>query len=94
MLPSVDRVIDQVPLVGDIVLGKDKSLIGFAVHITGNWDEPEVQVLAPSAIQKASGWARELIGSGAGQIRRIFVGPDESAVEEESDEGTQQDFGP
>lgn len=82
LTPTVDRMIDRVPIVGGIVLGENDSLVVFGVQLRGNCDEPNVRAMAPGSIETATAWARDLIGSGAGQLRRIILGPKE---EEESD---------
>ena len=82
LTPTVDRMIDRVPIVGGIVLGENDSLVVFGVQLSGSCGEPNVRAMAPGSIETATAWARDLIGSGAGQLRRIILGPKE---EEESD---------
>lgn len=51
-LKSLDAIISKVPLVGTIVGGDKASIFTIPVAVTGNMRDPDVTVLAPSAIGK------------------------------------------
>lgn len=61
-LRTIDKVIDSVPLVGDILGG---SLVSIPVQVTGDWNDPTVIPLSPSAI------GSKLIG----HVKRAFQLP-------------------
>lgn len=84
LVPTVDRMIDRVPIVGGIVLGENKSLIVFGVKLRGDCNDLNARAMAPGTIETATGWARDLIGSGAGQLRRIILGPQDEETDAES----------
>jgi hypothetical protein len=43
----VDRIVDKVPILGDILNG---SLISFPVRVSGDLNDPDVVPLSPSAL--------------------------------------------
>jgi hypothetical protein len=46
-LRTIDKVIDSVPLVGNIFGG---SLVSIPVQVSGDWNDPTVIPLSPSAV--------------------------------------------
>lgn len=71
-LQTVDRVIGQVPLVRDLVLGEDGSLLALYFKLEGPWKAPQGRLLAPSAVGTAAGWAGKIIGAGAKQLWKLL----------------------
>ena len=54
-LQTVDRFIQQLPILRDLVLGKDQSLVTVYFHLEGPWRDPEANLVAPEAVQSATG---------------------------------------
>jgi hypothetical protein len=75
-LETVDRMIGTVPILGQWLLGDDKSLLTLYLKADGPWEDPNVRPLAPGVVESAAGWAVKVVASGANQVRKILgVGP-------------------
>ena len=75
-LETVDRMIGTVPILGQWVLGDDKSLVTLYLKADGPWENPNMRPLAPGVVESAAGWAVKVVASGANQVRKILgVGP-------------------
>ncbi len=80
-LQTVDRVINQLPILRDVVLGKNKSLLTVYFKIEGPWRDPSARLLPPEMIQNATGWTGRVISGGVRQFRRIILGETEKKDE-------------
>jgi hypothetical protein len=74
MFQSVDRVLKTVPLIGDWVLGKDRSLVAFYFRLEGPWANPDGRYVPPEALRAASGWAERMVVAGVRGLGRL-LGP-------------------
>lgn len=70
-LETVDRVIGSLPIVRNLMLGKDENLIGLYLRLTGPWAEPQASIVAPGAMQTAIDWATTIVGGSIKQLLRL-----------------------
>ncbi len=73
LLEPVNRMLDSVPLIGDWVLGKDKSLVALYFELEGPWEDPDGSYVPPETLQRATGWAANIIVSGVRRLRNILL---------------------
>ena len=71
-LETVDRVLGNVPVLGRLVLGPDRSLVTLYMKVDGPWADPNLRPLMPGAVETAAGWATRAIEGAVGRLRRIF----------------------
>jgi hypothetical protein len=71
---TVGGVLKQVPIVGNWMPGKDRSLFTVYVQLDGPWANPGGRLLPPDMIQTATGWAGRLIGGGVRRIVGMVTG--------------------
>jgi hypothetical protein len=71
---TVGGVLKQVPIVGNWMPGKDRSLFTVYVRLEGPWANPDGRLLPPDMIQTATGWAGRLIGGGVRRIVGMVTG--------------------
>jgi hypothetical protein len=92
-LQTVDTMLERVPIFGSWMLGEDRNLIALYFQLDGPWENPNGRVVAPGAIQTATGWAGRLLGGGVRRIRDLLrVG--RSGPEDGSGNGASQGQGP
>lgn len=84
-LQTVDWVIEQLPIVGDLILGKDSNLFALYFRLEGPWQTPTARLVTPEAIQTPTDWATKVIGGGMAQLKKIFS-RDDSRSEGDADE--------
>jgi len=63
-LQTLDRVIGKVPLVGQMLLGSDGSLVSLGFRVRGAFGNPSVTPATPSSLQNAADWT-------GGWLRRV-----------------------
>jgi uncharacterized protein YhdP len=62
-LVTVDKILNNLPLIGRIITGKDKSLIVSYFTVTGNIADPEVKVIPLKSLTKGvSGILEQILG--------------------------------
>jgi hypothetical protein len=82
--PGLDSLIDRVPILNRVILGRNGNLVGAYFAITGEWGEPEASLIPIQSIATGpAGFLTEgLPGFVMGGIKRIqsLVLPDEAAA--------------
>ena len=76
-LRTLDGVIEQVPLLGPLILGKKGNLVSQAFEITGPFEDPSVTPLAPSAIRTALRGTSDVLRYLGSWIPGFGSGPEE-----------------
>ncbi len=71
-LQTVDRMIEQLPVLRDLILGKDRSLVAIYFKLDGPRADIQARLLAPDAIRTATDWTTTVIATGVAQLRKIF----------------------
>jgi hypothetical protein len=84
-LQTIDWVIGQLPIVGDLILGKDSNLFALYFRLEGPWLTPTARLVTPEAIQTPTDWATKVIGGGMAQLKKLFS-RDDSRSEGDRDE--------
>jgi hypothetical protein len=84
-LQTIDWVIGQLPIVGDLILGKDSNLFALYFRLEGPWRTPTARLVTPEAIQTPTDWATKVIGGGMAQLKKLFS-RDDSRSEGDRDE--------
>jgi hypothetical protein len=74
LFQPVDRVLENVPVIGDWMLGKDRSLVGLYFRLEGPWGSPEGSYVPPQTLRTATGWAERIIVGGVRTLRDLVVG--------------------
>jgi hypothetical protein len=92
-LETVDRMIERLPILGEWMLGDDKSLVTLYLRLDGPWENPRARVVPPAMVQTAAGWAGKIVAAGARQLLRILT-LGASRSEEDTDESESQGPGP
>jgi len=92
-LETVDRMIERLPILGEWMLGDDKSLVTLYLRLDGPWENPRARVVPPAMVQNAAGWAGRIVATGAKQLLRILT-MGGSRPEEDTDESESQRPGP
>ncbi len=82
-------MIEKLPILRDLVLGKDRSLVAIYFRLKGPWADPRARLVTPGAIQAPTDWAARMIGSGVGKLIDLFsIG--ESRAESQTDDNAGQ----
>jgi hypothetical protein len=69
----VDWVIGTVPLIGDWILGDDRSLVALYFQLEGPWENPDGSYVPPQTLRTASGWAERIIVGGVRGLRNLLL---------------------
>jgi len=72
LLQTVDRMIERLPILRDLVLGKDRSLVAIYFRLEGPWEEPRARLVTPDAIKAPRDWAAKVIGIGVRKLKNLF----------------------
>jgi hypothetical protein len=86
-------MIERLPILGEWMLGDDKSLVTLYLRLDGPWENPRARVVPPAMVQTAAGWAGKIVAAGARQLLRILT-LGASRSEEDTDESESQGPGP
>jgi hypothetical protein len=73
LLEPVNRLVDTVPLIGDWMLGKDRSLVALYFELKGPWEDPEGDYVPPETLRSATGWAANMIVGGVRRLRDLLL---------------------
>jgi hypothetical protein len=68
----VDWVIGTVPVIGDWVLGKDRSLVALYFRLKGPWESPDGSYVPPQTLRTATGWAERIVVGGVRGLRDLL----------------------
>jgi len=71
-LQTLDRMLDQVPFVRNVVLGEDKNLIAVYLRLQGPRDNLTVTPMAPQTVQSVVGFTSSAVMSGVRRLGRLF----------------------
>ncbi|HTO54501.1 MAG TPA: AsmA-like C-terminal domain-containing protein [Myxococcota bacterium] len=71
-LQTLDRVLDQVPIVRNVVLGEDENLIAVYLHLQGPRDDLKVTPLPPAMVQNVVGFASSAVVNGVKSLGRLM----------------------
>ena len=71
-LQTLDRVLEQVPIVRNVVLGDDKNLIAVYLRLQGPRDDMTVTPLPPATVQSIVGFASSAVISGVKSLGRLI----------------------
>ncbi len=77
-LQTLDRVLDQLPLVRNVVLGDDKNLIAVYLRLQGPRDDITVTPLPPQRVSSIVGFASSAVVNGVKSLGRLMQ-PGEAA---------------
>jgi hypothetical protein len=67
-MQTLDRLLDQVPIVRNVMLGKDQNLIAVYFRVRGPRDDLSVTPLPPQAVSTIVGFASSAVMDG---VRRL-----------------------
>ena len=70
-LQTLDRMLDQVPFVRNVVLGEDKNLIAVYLRLQGPRDDLTVTPLPPQSVQSIVGFTSSAVMSGVRSLGRL-----------------------
>ena len=73
LFQPVDRVISTVPVLGDWILGDDRSLVALYFKLSGPWEEPDGSYVPPRTLRAATGWAESIIVGGVRRLRDLLL---------------------
>ncbi len=91
-LQTVDWMIEKLPILRDLVLGKDGSLVALYFRLEGPWEDPRVRLVTPGAIRATTDWAARIIGSGVERLIDLFsIGESRAESPTNDDAGQTQD---
>jgi AsmA-like C-terminal region len=71
-LQTLDRVLEQVPIVRNVVLGDDKNLIAVYLRLQGPRDDLSVTPLPPQTVQSIVGFASNAVVQGVKSLGRLI----------------------
>ncbi|MFI5314833.1 MAG: AsmA-like C-terminal region-containing protein [Myxococcota bacterium] len=71
-LQTLDRMLEQVPIVRNVVLGEDKNLIAVYLRLQGPRDDLSVTPLPPAAVSSIVGFASNAVMSGVRSLGRLI----------------------
>jgi hypothetical protein len=71
-LQTLDRMLDQVPIVRNVVLGDDKNLIAVYLRLQGPRDDLTVTPLPPQTVQTIVGFASSAVVNGVKRLGRLI----------------------
>ncbi len=92
LLQTVDWMIEKLPIVRDLVLGKDRSLVAIYFRLEGPWEKPRARLVTPGAIRAPTDWAARMIGSGVAKLIGLFsIGESRTESPTDDDAGQTQD---
>lgn len=74
-LQTVDRVIGQLPVLKELILGKDGSLVTLYFSVEGPRDDLRAQLLAPDAVTRAGDWTAKMISGGVSRLKSLLGFP-------------------
>ena len=88
LLQTVDRMIETLPIVRDLVLGEDGNLLAVYVRLEGPRDDLEASLVAPASLRKAGDITSRVVGNGVAEIIRIpGFGDNDGEPEDETGQG-------
>lgn len=91
-LQTVDWLIEKLPILRDLVLGKDRNLVALYFRLEGPWEDPKARLVTPAAIQAPTDWAARIIGSGVERLIDLFsIGESRAKSQTDDDAGQTQD---
>ncbi|HXZ84264.1 MAG TPA: AsmA-like C-terminal region-containing protein, partial [Myxococcota bacterium] len=67
-LQTLDRVLEQVPIVRNVVLGEDRNLIAVYLRVQGPRSDPSVTLLPPASVQSVMGFASKAVIAGVKRL--------------------------
>jgi hypothetical protein len=73
LFQSADRVLENVPVIGDWILGEDRSLVALYFRLEGPWGNPEGSYVPPQTLRAATGWAERIIVGGVRRLRDLII---------------------
>lgn len=71
-LQTLDRMLDQVPIVRNVVLGDDQNLIAVYLRLQGPRDDLTVTPLPPQTVQSIVGFASNAVVNGVKSLGRLM----------------------
>ena len=71
-LQTLDRMLDQVPIVRNVVLGEDRNLIAVYLRLQGPRDDLTVTPLPPATVQTIVGFASNAVVNGVKRLGRLI----------------------
>jgi hypothetical protein len=71
-LQTLDRVLDQVPIVRNVILGEDQNLIAVYLRLQGPRDDLTVTPLPPATVSSIVGFTSSAVMSGVRRLGRLF----------------------
>jgi hypothetical protein len=74
-LQTLDRVLAEVPLVRNVMLGEDKNLIAVYLRVQGPRDKLTVTPLPPAAVSSVVGFASTAVVNGVKSLGRLIPIP-------------------
>jgi AsmA-like protein len=78
-LQTLDRVLDKVPIVRNVVLGDDENLIAVYLRVQGPRDNLTVTPLPPAMVQGVVGFASNAVVQGVKSLGKLIPGRGKSA---------------
>jgi len=73
-LQTLDRVLEQVPLVRNVMLGDDQNLIAVYLRVQGPRADPKVTLLPPTTVQNVVGFASKAVVNGVRKLGQLIPG--------------------
>lgn len=71
-LQTLDRMLDQVPIVRNVILGDDQNLIAVYLRLQGPRDDLSVTPLPPATVSSIVGFTSSAVMSGVRRLGRLF----------------------
>ena len=71
-LQTLDRVLEQVPIVRNVVLGEDQNLIAVYLRVKGPRSNPSVTLLPPQSVQSVVGFASKAVTAGVRRLSELI----------------------
>jgi AsmA-like protein len=80
-LQTLDRVLEKVPLVRNVMLGEDQNLIAVYLRVQGPREDLTVTPLPPQTVQSVVGFASSAVVNGVKSLGRLIPGRREAPEE-------------
>jgi hypothetical protein len=71
-LQTLDRVLNQLPIVRNVMLGDDQNLIAVYLRVSGPREDPTVTPLPPQSVQSAVGFASRAVVNGVKSLGALI----------------------
>ncbi len=83
-LQTLDRLLDQVPIVRNVMLGEDQNLIAVYFRVKGPRDDLGVTPLPPQAVSTVVGFASSAVMEGVRRLGSLIPLPGRAAASEQA----------